>query len=376
MFDGWDITEDLETERLEAELTAAEAEISRLRARQAQLLRRLEDLQVDLRDGARLMGEWVASRLDVSNQTATRLMGIAHHHQADIEAQLAAGKVGIDRACLLIKLRELGGPEEVIADSSPYSLGHLYGLVDRLRKVDAASEAFNFDYRYLVIQPSLDDSAYKIWGQLPGVEGRIVEKALQEKESELPSLPDQRQGQRKADALAAICMDSLTGTGEQGRAVTVAEVFVDASLAAPTHGQAGVTVSSGPRVGPNTLAEILCQGRIRVLCQGRIRVIYQGEDGRPIGVSDLGEAIPPAVRSYVLLRDQGRCGIDGCPSRYRLQPHHIKPRTAGGDHNPDNLITLCWYHHHVAIHQMGMVIDSSSPPHRRRLTWHNHDPPS
>lgn len=156
MFDGLDTgVEEVEAERLEAELTAAEAEISRLRSRQAQLLRRLEGLQVDVRDGSRLMGEWVASRLDVSNQTASRLMQVAHHHQSDIEAQLASGRVGIDRAALLCKIRELGGPEELIADSSPYSLGYLYGLADRLRKVDAASETFNFDYRYLVLQPSL-----------------------------------------------------------------------------------------------------------------------------------------------------------------------------------------------------------------------------
>jgi hypothetical protein len=52
----------------------------------------------------------------------------------------------------------------------------------------------------------------------------------------------------------------------------------------------------------------------------------------------------------VLYRDQGACQAY-CSSRSRLQPHHIKPRAQGGDHDPDNLITLCWYHHHVAIHR-------------------------
>ena len=46
-------------------------------------------------------------------------------------------------------------------------------------------------------------------------------------------------------------------------------------------------------------------------------------------------------------------------------PH--PPRAWGGNHDPDNLITLCWYHHHVAIHQMGFRIDPDSPTHRRRL---------
>jgi hypothetical protein len=43
------------------------------------------------------------------------------------------------------------------------------------------------------------------------------------------------------------------------------------------------------------------------------------------------------------------------------------PRAWGGDHDTGNLVSLCWYHHHVAIHQMGMTLDPSSPPHRRRL---------
>jgi hypothetical protein len=55
-----------------------------------------------------------------------------------------------------------------------------------------------------------------------------------------------------------------------------------------------------------------------------------------------------------------------------VNPGRFKPRAQGGDHDPDNLITLCWYHHHVAIHQMSMIIDPDSPPHHRRLTWPNH----
>ena len=140
--------------------------------------------------------------------------------------------------------------------------------------------------------------------------------------------------------------------------MTVAEVFIDAHLAAESFGEQGATISSGPRVGPNTLAEILCTGQIRMVVTDGLH---------PVAYSDLGEAIPPAVRSFVLFRDQGQCSIEGCPSHYRLQPHHMKQRSHGGDHHPDNLITLCWYHHHVAIHQLGFTIDPDSPTHRRRL---------
>jgi hypothetical protein len=135
-------------------------------------------------------------------------------------------------------------------------------------------------------------------------------------------------------------------------------VFVDAGLAASSFGETGATVCSGPRVGPNTLSEILCTGKIRV-------IVTDGH--QPIAYSDLGEAIPPAIQSFVLWRDQGQCSIEGCRSRYRLQPHHIQERRNHGSHDPDNLISLCWYHHHIAIHQLGFTIDPASPTHRRRL---------
>ena len=190
-----------------------------------------------------------------------------------------------------------------------------------------------------MIQPSLDEEVFKLWGQLPGVDGRIIEKALTVRETELPVLAGQGQGQRRADALTSICLDSLTGTtgqgsdGIEGRAVTVAEVFIDATVAAQTFGEAGALVSTGPRVGPNAFSEILCTGRIRVIASDGLH---------PLTYSDMGEAIAGPIRRYVQWRDHNQCSIEGCHSRYRLQPHHIVQRQHGGNHDPDNLVTLCW----------------------------------
>jgi 5-methylcytosine-specific restriction endonuclease McrA len=352
---------DERVDQLELLVRTKEAEISRLRAEQVVALRELDRYQIDTTDGARTMGDWVSSHLDLSHQTASRLMTVANGDDPEIEANLATGKWGLDRAALLVKLRVAGASPELFSEAAErYSLGRLYGLLDRLRHLCPADEQDLFEYRYLVIQPNLDESAFKLWGHLPGHDGQVVAKALTHRADELPALPHEGQGQRMADALTTICLDSLTESSEgtSDRAVTVAEIFVDASMAAESFGEQGATVSSGPRVGPNTLSEILCTGKIRV-------IVTDGD--KPISYSDLGEAIPPHIRSYVLWRDQGQCSIEGCPSRYRLQPHHIVERQHGGSHDPDNLITLCWYHHHIAIHQLGMTIDPSSPTHRRRV---------
>ena len=356
-----DLAERIDT--LESELSSVEAEIARLRARQVEILSELDTHQVYLTDGDRGMEDWVGSRLDVSSQTAHRLMTLAHCDDRWIREQFKTGRFGLDRASHLVKLAATGCPTDLLLEAADhYSLGRLWGLVEQRREVTATHEQFSFEGRYLVIQPSLDESMFRLWGQLYGTDGQMVDKALRQKADEFPDLPDQTQGQLLADALTSVCADSLTGSsepGKEGRAVTVAEVFVDAALAAPTFGEAGVTTSSGLRVGPATLSEILCEGRIRV--------VWTDGDHGPVAVSHLTETIPPAIRAWVLHRDQGQCSIDGCRSRHRLQIHHLHERHLGGDHNPSNLTLLCWYHHHVAIHQLGFRIDPNSPTHRRRL---------
>ncbi len=63
--------------------------------------------------------------------------------------------------------------------------------------------------------------------------------------------------------------------------------------------------------------------------------------------------IPPALRRAILHRDGNTCTGDGCPSTHRLQIHHIIPWSEGGTTDPENLITLCWYHHQIVVHQRG-----------------------
>lgn len=72
-----------------------------------------------------------------------------------------------------------------------------------------------------------------------------------------------------------------------------------------------------------------------------VRVIVEDEPGIVVAVSSRSRAIPSATRAAVLRRDLGVCTVDGCRSRYRLQPHHIRPYSDGGDHQPSNLTTLC-----------------------------------
>ena len=129
--------------------------------------------------------------LDLSRQTATRLTQLAHAHDAADRPGDGRREVGVGPG------RRPGQtppgrhhrPREFSEVAENYSLGRLYGLLDRLRHVTPADEQDLFEYRYLVIQPSLDESVFKLWGQLPGIDGRIIEKALSATGSRTPGPP-------------------------------------------------------------------------------------------------------------------------------------------------------------------------------------------
>ena len=72
------------------------------------------------------------------------------------------------------------------------------------------------------------------------------------------------------------------------------------------------------------------------------------QDKNVLEVFNHWPGLPPYwgyIRRIVIERDNKRCQIIGCPSRLKLQVHHKYPKTAGGSHDPGNLITLCIFHH-------------------------------
>lgn len=187
------------------------------------------------------------------------------------------------------------------------------------------------------------------WGELPGLDSRIVEKAVDQRADEI--IPgDARLGvaQRRALALVAICQDSFYSTGEEvpSSPVEVA-VIVDARTAAPSNGEAGVSVLARPRIGPRALEEILCNGIIEV--------IGITEGGEPLNLGRKTRTVSRKLRRFVLARDGG-CTEEGCSSNYRLEVHHSPPWYRGGRTDADQLITLCWYHHHIAVHREGLEV--------------------
>jgi len=326
---------------LEQFLIEEERQIARHRSKQIAALELLDQAQVTTADGARNLSEWVAARLDLGLDTSRALVRTMRRieHRPELREALGEGSTSFDRVEAASKIAEPGvDPLYLHLDVN----GVRREAAKRVR-VTSVGEERTFLDRHLVMQPTLDESWWRLWGGLDGVTGAIVDSALSVAADRLPVDPDTPQvhdtAWRKATALVQLCVSDNPAPAQ-------VSVFIEAGLAAPTEGEAGVYLEAGPGIGRLALESLLCESSTDI-------TVNTGQ-GEPMRYGRRSRTIPPRLRRAIIRRDGNRCVIDGCDSRNRLQIHHVIPWSQGGPTDPENLIALCWYHHQIAVRQHGL----------------------
>ncbi len=347
---------------METELQRLEGLISRVRARQVEILAAVDHLQVPAWDGCRSLQEWVAGRLDMAPRNASDLAVLAKSASREVHDSLRTGVASADRAAGMARLENAGASETVLDRAEGVAVGQLGQLMARHRRMTPLDETQAFKARRLWFQPNLGNTLATATMAMTGADMEAVLTALDRRADTIINPHDEhrpRLEQRRIDALVYLALDHGAPVASDGPAPRrlPAHIFIDATECQRTQGEAGATTRSGIKVGPNTLREILCVGDTQTT--------IIDSDGLKAVPTD-GDRLPQRTRDFVFFRDGG-CQGDGCTSRYRLEPHHIIHQANGGDHNPELLVLLCWFHHHVVIHQYGYTIDPHSPPGRRRF---------
>jgi hypothetical protein len=330
-------------DRLDHLISGGEREIATIRLLQMAAIAEKRRRKSHLQDGYRTMVDWTAARADVSHETARALCWTATRLQAapGVVEQLAAGEISFDRAQLLARL-----PVEHRDGHQGYDISQLRRLVAHHKRLTRKRERRTGNGH---LNFGSDELMQSFWGELPGLDARIMEKAVDQRADEIiPGDARLAIAARRALALVAICQDSLyqRGSSEQGAPVDVA-VIVDANAAVETSGETGVSVLAGARLGPGALEEIICNGNVDL--------IGITEKDKPLDLGRRSRTVNRKLRRHVLHRD-GKCTVEGCPFNYRLEVHHVIPWSHGGRTDADNLITLCWFHHHVSVHREGLRI--------------------
>ena len=361
---------EVEDAKTEAALVRAEAQISRARGEQLRWVKGFLLNRSVLSFGYRNAVDYVVSRADVRRSTARDLVYLAERLDIDTVERIRDGAVSYGRVLEETRLREAGATEDDIERSRELDLDKAGRVAQQYRKMARERERHTFESQYVAFQPSLDGTHVRVSGRLGASEAEICRQGLDRRGEQLVPAGESRPdpGLRRALALTTLCQDQLDdGTAPGARSANTASpgrnrrepllmVLARNPVAEGSGFEQGVAVLAGQRVGPDTVDLIRCTGRAEIITLAGQDIIHHGSSA----------SIRPATRRAVLARDDG-CTVDGCNSTYRLEVHHILPVSGGGTHAPENLATLCWWHHHVAVHRRGMRIDPESPPQRRRL---------
>ncbi len=355
----------------ENNLKDAQREIDRLRGRQLAWLKMVIRHRGTVRDGYRSLVDWTASRLDIPHTVARDLAYLARRLDDDTIDLIQRGILPFDRTVSERRLLQAGASSADVAASADLDLAAVTKLATRFRRLNKGDERSAFERQYVNLRVSEDGAVWHLSGRLTATDGQIVRTALERRADRIPPLASQPDaelspGQKQAIGLTTMAQDDLDQDlvpGDPAGREPVIMLVKDQTLADESGDTRGVEVFGGPRVGPQTVDQVECEGRSEPVT---LRGGQVAETGPP------QRQVPKRLRRAVLARDR-KCVIDSCRSSYRLQTHHVIPRRDGGANTADNLATLCWYHHHIAVHRRGHRIDPDTPPHRRRLlpprTW-------
>jgi Domain of unknown function (DUF222) len=186
-----------------------------------------------------------------------------------------------------------------------------------------------------------------------------------------------------ADALVGICAGYLAGRAAQADNPDTYHVIIHAGTAAITGPQEPADVPAETRKALAALAETVpllafpeshpaWPGRCHledgdaispatlqmIACNATISAMLHDADGNVLNVGRRTRKLSAALRRAVRERDRHRCRYPGCESR-RVDAHHIRYWSNGGQTNLANLISLCKAHHHL-VHDKGIIIAATS----------------
>jgi hypothetical protein len=115
---------------------------------------------------------------------------------------------------------------------------------------------------------------------------------------------------------------------------------------------------------------------LRLACTAKVEFQVESITGTVVGIRRVDREPPAAMRRAMHRRDQ-RCRWPGCNRSIR-HFHHVRHWSKGGPTNSDNLLGLCWHHHHL-VHEGGWKVEGDAnrtvtfvAPDGRRLSS---DPP-
>ncbi|MGY6502043.1 MAG: hypothetical protein ACXIVQ_14265, partial [Acidimicrobiales bacterium] len=290
-------------------------------------------------DGATGPAPWLVGHNAVAHTTATEWLRVGDALQ-DLPAlrdRFASGAMSWDQIRHATRFASSVDDTE-LAERLPGLSAHQISTMARQRRpVPDHDAATAHAHRSLTFRRDHRRGGYTYRGFVPFDQGEAINVALDRHAERAGPNPEtgcwDPIAMRRADALHDLATRALGADPDPDRATVV--IHADAN------------VIDGQVAGNGFIRDVAISrtGVMRALCDARVEVALHGPDGATVGIARAAQAIPPWLRRTITHRDH-TCRFPGCERRIR-HIHHIRWWTNDGPTNADNLIGLCWHHHHL-----------------------------
>ncbi len=333
-------------------------------------------------DGSRSAQDWVRGKTSEGFGSVRAVMATAHDLVTfpEVGEALRRGDLGVKHVQVLagvaadyprllahLQAAQTEIVELAIVSEPPQFRRYLTALCLRLDPMAAAEDRKRRDREFYFRASVLMDGQVRVDGMLPADVGGLLVAALESARRDCtddavadafgrpitgPQLVDFRAvGQRNVEALhrilsiAANVDGGLSSVAGQRPSVSVT-IPLETLTAEP-----GESVVCGwlERFGVPS-QPISTDTARRLACDSSLRPLVVDSQGQLVVFGSASRVIAPSMRALVVRRDR-HCRFSGCRARID-EVHHVIFFSHGGPTRSDNLLGLCWHHHHL-VHEGG-----------------------
>ena len=345
-------------------------------------------------DGSRSAQDWVRGKTSEGFGSVRAVMATAHDLVTfpEVGEALRRGDLGVKHVQVLagvaadyprllahLQAAQTEIVELAIVSEPPQFRRYLTALCLRLDPMAAAEDRKRRDREFYFRASVLMDGQVRVDGMLPADVGGLLVAALESARRDCtddavsdafgrpitgPQPVDFRAvGQRNVEALhrilsiAANVDGGLSSVAGQRPSVSVT-IPLETLTAEP-----GESVVCGwlERFGVPS-QPISTDTARRLACDSALRPLVVDSQGQLVVFGSASRVIAPSMRALVVRRDR-HCRFSGCRARID-EIHHVIFFSHGGPTRSDNLLGLCWHHHHL-VHEGGwqLVGDANADIH-------------
>jgi hypothetical protein len=368
--------EALPTERLEAEIRETAAHIAAATCRWLSLV-----AEYDRREGwasweCLSCAHWVSWMCGVSMSTAHEHVRVARAVEALplMQAGFASGELSYSKVRAITRVATPDTEPDLVELARTLTASQL----DRTVRGYAQAE------RNAAPQPEIERRLSWEWNDDGSVTGRFhlgpdegheliaaVQRAVEadrqaqreEARAKGIAVDDERSlAEARADALLAVARAGLAADANTADVIVLPELLVH--VEAEADGTVACQIDDGPNLHPAAAERLACDASVQVMIERDGDVLHVGRRTRKIN---------RRLRRAVLRKTAGLCAFPGCATRAR-HIHHAIHWLHGGRTDIENLVPLCWRHHH-AVHEGGWTLRQTSAGYAADKPWPPPDGP-